>query len=74
MMRFTMFIMALLLASCGTLPNKDKREWLSVSCSGFANWEKCYQKANNLCPNGFDTANKEENLVTQGRTMKVSCK
>lgn len=69
-----MIITAILLSNCGMAPSKDKREWLTLSCSGFAHWDQCYQKASNYRPNGYDMANREENLITQGRTMQVSCK
>ena len=68
---------AMPLAGCGslTVPNKPaSREWIEVSCSGFANWEVCYKKADRFCPNGYDTANKEESLVAQRRTMLIACK
>lgn len=65
-----------LLASCGMKNTKpgDGRQWVEISCSGFADWTQCHDKARQLCPGGYDVANQEENLVTQKRTMNVACK
>ncbi len=63
----------LLLAACSTTP-ADTRTWTQVTCHGFVGWEGCYAKAARLCQEGYDSASKEENLVTQNRSMKVACK
>ena len=65
-----------LLASCGMKNTKpgDGRQWMEISCSGFADWNKCHDKARQLCAGGYDVSNQEENLVTQKRTMLVACK
>lgn len=65
-----------MLAGCGMQNTKpgDGRQWMEISCSGFADWTKCHEKARRLCPGGYDLANQEENLVTQKRTMLVACK
>ncbi|MDP2246774.1 MAG: hypothetical protein Q8J65_01485 [Nitrosomonadales bacterium] len=52
----------------------DKREWIPVSCIGFADWQVCYDKAKKYCPNGYDERNRKENLVTQNRSMEIACK
>lgn len=64
----------MILSGCGLTPSKENREWISVSCSGFAHWNKCHEEARHLCAKGYDIANQEENLITQGRTMDISCK
>lgn len=75
MKKSLVFIMTtLLLASCSTAPNKDRREWIEVTCSGFADWNNCYQKAKRYCPSGYDTANREESMITQKRSLLISCK
>jgi hypothetical protein len=65
-----------LLAGCGMQNTKpgDGRQWVEVRCSGFANWTQCHEKARRLCPDGYDMAYQEENLVTQKRTMEVACR
>jgi len=68
---------ALLLTACSSVfPNKttETREWQTVNCSGAAGWEVCFRKAEARCPNGFDTANREENMVTGLRAFAVSCR
>lgn len=64
-----------MLASCGMQNTKpgDGRQWMEVSCSGFANWTTCHEKARNLCPGGYDVSNQEESLIAQKRTMLVAC-
>ena len=65
-----------LLASCGmknTNPG-DGRQWMELSCSGFADWNKCHEKARQMCPGGYEVTNQEENLVTQKRTLLAACK
>jgi hypothetical protein len=68
-------LVALLLAACNMNQPKpgDGREWVGVTCSGFAGWTQCQEKAKRLCPSGYDIANQEENLVTQNRSMMVAC-
>lgn len=64
-----------LLAGCNMKNAKpgDGRQWMEVSCSGFADWTKCNEKARQLCPDGYDVANQEESLIAQRRTMQVAC-
>lgn len=52
----------------------DNREWIPVSCIGFADWQVCQDKAKKYCPNGYDERNRKENLVTQNRSMEIACK
>ena len=67
---------ACLLAGCNMKNAKpgDGRQWMEISCSGFADWNKCHDNARQLCAGGYDVSNQEENLVTQKRTMLVACK
>lgn len=64
-----------LLAGCGMNNTKpdDGRQWVELSCSGFADWTRCHEKARSLCPGGYDVANQEESLIAQRRTMLVAC-
>lgn len=77
MNKFPAIALISLLSACSTLsPNKtvDTREWVNVDCSGAAGWEACYKKAESRCPNGFDIASKEENLVTGLRSFAYACR
>jgi hypothetical protein len=62
------------LAACSTPNSKPNREWISVSCNGFASWDKCNEKAKSVCPNGFDIGSKQESLIEQKRVMEFACK
>ena len=64
-----------LLAGCNMKNAKpgDGRHWMEISCSGFADWTKCYEKARQLCPGGYDVANQEESLIAQKRVMQIAC-
>ena len=71
----TILSVALLsLTACSGLNNKSDREWISVSCNGFANWDKCNEQAKRFCPDGFDIGNKQESLIEQKRIMEFACK
>ena len=76
-MKKTMLVIALLgLAGCdmlNTRPTADNREWIEVSCSGFADWTKCNEKAARMCPSGYDVAGREESVIAQRRIMKFAC-
>ena len=76
-MKSTLFIIALLtLAGCdmlNTKPTVDTREWQEVSCSGFADWTKCNEKAARMCPGGYEVAGREESVIAQRRIMKFAC-
>lgn len=66
-----------LLSACsifGGGKTADNREWIPVSCIGFADWQVCQDKARKLCPNGYDARNQKESLITQNRSMEVACK
>ena len=63
-------LLALSLAGCGSLGmgggKKENRELIDVSCSGFASWEKCDEKAKALCEKGYDVEMKDESLQRYG--------
>ena len=71
-----LFCLLGMLASCASTGGKtaDNREWVRVTCSGAAGWTVCTDKSLALCPNGYDIANKEENLVTGLRAYEIACK
>ncbi len=74
MKKLALITAVLSLIGCSSTPQSERREWINISCNGFADWYNCYQKAQNLCPNGYDSANRDENLITQGRSIRIACK
>lgn len=69
--------LSMLLTACSTIfPDQasDKREWYSADCSGAAGWEVCLSKASRTCPNGFDTAKREESAITLHRSFEFACR
>lgn len=63
------------LTACASTPKQaDNREWVRVTCSGAVGWNVCAEKGLALCPNGYDIADKEENLITGLRAYAVACK
>lgn len=75
MKRYLSIIAMLVLVGCN-MPNTkpaDNREWIEVSCSGFADWTKCNEKAARMCPEGYEVAGREESVIAQRRIMKFAC-
>jgi hypothetical protein len=64
----------LALAACETAGTQDNRQWSRVKCSGASDWTECWRQAENLCPNGFDMANKEEDRSALKREVDIACK
>lgn len=56
------------------LESASQQQGVVVSCSGYKAWQDCDRAAAKACPNGYDVLGKEENLVTQGRTLRIHCK
>lgn len=74
-------LLALIICGCtivapnaASKKNDSKRVWVPLSCSAELQWDTCINEARALCPQGFDVANKKEDLTTQSRSMEVSCK
>ncbi|HEY3326792.1 MAG TPA: hypothetical protein VGK14_06430 [Novimethylophilus sp.] len=77
MMKKLGLILAVSLFGCSTPPRSDHadhREWIGITCSGFAGWDACYYQAGKFCRSGYEMAYKEENLITQKRSVLVACK
>jgi hypothetical protein len=75
MTHFIWISVALVVAGCATNSHpKDDRQWTRVTCSGNSGWEACARQAEELCPHGFDTANREENRSSALRAYEVACK
>jgi len=78
----TLILTLLFLSSCASGPFSEKRDLEAssqqqgkvVSCSGYKAWPDCYRAAKQACPDGFEVLAKEENLPTQTRTLRISCK
>jgi len=77
-----MFLGLVLLAGCATGPFSGKRDLDSssqqvgtvVQCNGYKSWEDCDRYAKQACPKGYEVISKEENLATQNRFLRISCK
>ena len=80
MKRFAFAFLTISLAGCSALgintsntKKSDSQELTDISCSGFVGWEKCHAKAAEMCPKGYKVLTKDESLIDQRRTMRVSC-
>jgi hypothetical protein len=67
-------IALVLLAGCQTSSMQDGRQWSRVKCSGASDWTACWRQAEQICPNGFDMANKEEDRSALKREVDIACK
>jgi hypothetical protein len=82
MQRLSFILVTILLAGCASGPLSKKsdidsgsqQQGMVISCSGYKSWADCDRAATNSCPKGYDVISKDENLVTQGRTMRINCK
>ncbi len=77
MNKIAVVVLTILLSACSSIfPNstKDTRAWQTADCSGAAGWDVCTKKAKSHCPNGFEIANKQENMVTGLRSFEFSCR
>ena len=62
------------LAGCQNMGSQDNRQWTRVKCSGASDWTQCWRQAEQMCPNGFDMANKEEDRAALKREVDIACK
>lgn len=66
------------LAACAAQPrNLDEaapQTGAVVSCSGYKTWDDCHAAAAKTCPGGYEVIARDENLVAQGRTLRIQCK
>jgi hypothetical protein len=79
-----LLLVCLMLTGCGLSAHTTKvnlpsgEAGFTVSCNGFAGWDKCYEAAGNICKTGYDIVNKEgdKQLDVQGtpRSMMIKCK
>jgi len=76
MKKIAILALLALTSACSMMGDKtaDSRQWTKVSCIGFSDWQVCHDQARQLCPNGYDTRNLQESLVTQNRSMEIACK
>lgn len=78
----TLILTTIALFGCASGPFSEKRDLeassqqqgMIVSCNGYKAWPDCYRAAKQACPSGFEVLAKEENLPTQLRTLRISCK
>lgn len=64
------------LVGCSLAPGKeaDTREWTSVSCGTYMEFNLCQEEARKICPNGYDVTNVTYSRGEQRRRMDVACK
>ena len=74
MKKLVITLALLLLAGCQTNNTQDHRQWSRVKCSGASDWTECWRQAEAICPNGFDTANKDEDRSALKREVDIACK
>lgn len=61
-------------ATAKTAAKAVPQVWIPLSCSAELQWDTCLKEAEALCPQGYDVADKKEDLSTQSRSMQVSCR
>jgi hypothetical protein len=78
-----LFLFVSIISGCATGPfsaNRDlettsQQKGTVVACSGgYKTWQDCNKAAAQLCPNGFEILERDENINMQARTLRVSCK
>lgn len=78
-----LFFLAALVTGCASGPFSAKRDLEAssqqqgtvVSCSGgYKTWQDCNRAAAQLCPNGYEILEREENINMQARSLRISCK
>ena len=65
---------ALAIIGCTNMGVDDNRSWTRVKCSGASDWTECWRQAEEICPDGFDMANKEEDRSALKREVYIACK
>ena len=70
------YLLAVLLGGCSLIPAKqaDNRQWTSVSCSTYMQFNLCQEQALQVCPKGYDVANVTYSRGEQLRRMDIACK
>jgi hypothetical protein len=68
------FIAVLLLAGCTTtqqVKRPDGSLEYIIGCGAALGWNICYQRANELCPNGYTTASEEAGF--NRKELRIVC-
>lgn len=76
MKKITAITLISMLSACSSIfPNKttETRDWQTADCNGASGWEVCYKKAGARCPGGYDTANREEDMLSGSRKFAFAC-
>jgi hypothetical protein len=59
------FLFTFSLASDSPKPFTDTKQTYTVSCSGHGkSWTDCYQEADSLCPDGYNTIKKSTGVIS----------
>jgi len=76
-MKYLWILALIVLSGCAhntQYANLDSAQWTELTCSGIESWQNCRNEAQEICPQGFYTANHIENLLIQRRVVEVACK
>jgi len=82
MKKLAILLMMPIVTACASGPLSEHRDLESgerqagtvIYCSGYKTWRDCDHSAAKACPNGYDILEKEENLPTQSRMLRIQCK
>ena len=71
---FVLALTAWAITGCTNMGVDDSRQWTHIACSGASDWTACWRQAEEICPTGFDVANKEEDRSALKREVDIACK
>jgi hypothetical protein len=79
---FVALVFTLFVTGCASGPFSANRDIEASSqqlgtvvyCNGYKTWDDCNRYAKQTCPNGFEVISRDENLPTQNRSLRISCK
>lgn len=77
-----LFLLVFFVSGCASGPlskqsdleSGGRQQGAVIYCSGYKTWQDCDRSAAKACPTGYDVLEKDENLPTQSRALRVQCK
>jgi hypothetical protein len=51
-----------------------KQEGERIYCSGYKSWADCYESVQKACTNHYEIISADENILSQGRSLRFKCK
>ena len=72
--KFIILATLVLLSACSTVGKVEERHWELANCDGILGWQNCMSQVGSACHQGFDLSGQVEDLVTQKRSLKFSCR